>query len=81
MDNISLQSDEIEALKSIFEDQWEINIETGSYSIQIDKDVNLFITLSPEYPLCAPPKYELLAPTLTSAQKDIVKNAFQHIYE
>ncbi|XP_018573400.1 protein IMPACT-like [Anoplophora glabripennis] len=80
-DNISQQSDEIEVLKSIFEDQWEIDTETGTYSMQIDQNVKLFITLSPDYPSSAPPKYELLAPTLTSSQKDIIKTEFQRIYE
>lgn len=81
MDNISQQSDEIEVLKSIFEDQWEIDSETGTYSIQIDEDVKLFITLNPDYPLHAPPKYDLLAPKLTGPQKDVINNEFQRIYE
>lgn len=81
MDNVSQQSDEIEVLKSIFEDQWEIDAETGTYSMQIDKDIKLFITLTPDYPSHAPPKYELLAPRLTSSQKNDIKNEFQHIYK
>ncbi|KAJ8910828.1 hypothetical protein NQ315_015563 [Exocentrus adspersus] len=81
MDNISQQLDEIEVLKAIFEDQWQIDTETGTYSMQINEDVKLFITLDPAYPSHAPPKYELMAPGLTSTQKNVIKNEFQHIYE
>ncbi|KAJ8964734.1 hypothetical protein NQ314_004665 [Rhamnusium bicolor] len=73
MDNISQQSDEIEVLKSIFEEQWEIDTETGTYSIQIEKDIKLFITLNPDYPSHAPPKYDLLAPGLSGNQKELIK--------
>ncbi|KAJ8944138.1 hypothetical protein NQ318_013322 [Aromia moschata] len=81
MDNISQQLDEIEVLKSIFEEQWEIDTETGIYSIEITKDVKLFITLNSGYPSSAPPTYDLLAPNLNNNQKELIKNEFQSIYE
>ncbi|XP_060527747.1 protein IMPACT-B-like isoform X2 [Cylas formicarius] len=81
MDNISQQADEIEALKSIFEDQWHFNSEAGSYCIQITRDVELWITLNPEYPSDLPPTHELLAPTLSKSQKDLVDQEFKTIFE
>lgn len=81
MDNIALQLDEIEVLKSIYNDQWVVEDIPFTYSIEISKDVKLFITLPPEYPSDMPPKYELLAPTLSGSQKLSVDNEFKSIYE
>ncbi|CAH0546202.1 unnamed protein product [Brassicogethes aeneus] len=80
MDNIPQQSDEIEALKSIYDDQWVIEDIESTYSIEIDKNIKLYITLSPDYPSEKPPNYELLAPTLSAKQKDLVAEKFQEIY-
>jgi len=81
MDNLSQQAEEMEVLTSIFEDQWKYNKVTNSYSIQLAKDIELWITLNPKYPSDRPPKYELWAPNFSKAQKDLVDNRFTQIYE
>lgn len=80
MDNISQQSDEIEALKSIFGDEWHVDTETGTYNINISKEVKLFITLTSDYPSSSLPKYELLAPNLNISQKKTIEQKFQNLY-
>ncbi|XP_057671882.1 protein IMPACT homolog [Diorhabda carinulata] len=81
MDNISQQSDEIEALKSIYGEEWRSETVPGTYSIDISKDVRLYITLVPEYPSSSLPKYELLAPNLTFNQKKFIQQKFHNLYE
>lgn len=81
MDNISQQSDEIEALKSIFGDEWHVDTETGTYNINISKEVKLFITLTSDYPSSSLPKYELLAPNLNISQKKTIEQKFQNLYK
>ncbi|XP_023020366.2 protein IMPACT-B [Leptinotarsa decemlineata] len=81
MDNISIQAEEMETLKSIFEDQWQIDSKTGICSIDITKEVTLFITLTPDYPSDGLPKYELLAPELKLSQKKAIEAKFQSLYE
>uniref|UniRef100_A0A6P7FCV0 Protein IMPACT-like n=1 Tax=Diabrotica virgifera virgifera TaxID=50390 RepID=A0A6P7FCV0_DIAVI len=81
MDNVSQQLDEIEALKSIFGDEWQVDSGTGTYSIDISKEVKLFITLVPEYPSSSLPGYELLAPNLHFSQKKNIEQRFQNLYE
>lgn len=81
MDNLSQQAEEMEVLNSIFEEQWKFNDETDSYTIQIAKDIELWITLNKDYPSDRPPKYELWAPNLSRIQKDLIDKSFQEIYE
>ncbi|CAG9840985.1 unnamed protein product [Diabrotica balteata] len=81
MDNVSQQLDEIEALKSIFGEEWQVDSDTATYSIDISKEVKLFITLVPEYPSSSLPRYELLAPNLHFSQKKNIEQRFQNLYE
>lgn len=82
MDNLSQQFDEIEALSSIYDQDWKIENEDGtSYSIQVTPDVKLFITFIPEYPSEKPPKYEMTAPALTVEQKRQIEEEFKQIYK
>ncbi|KAJ3663825.1 hypothetical protein Zmor_008047 [Zophobas morio] len=81
MDNLAEQCEEIEALKSIYDNKWKLEPATNCYSIQITPNVKLFITLNENYPSTAPPNFELLAPTLTVDQKQQVTDEFQEIYE
>lgn len=81
MDNLSQQAEEMEVLSSIFEDQWKFIKKTDSYSIQIAKDIEMWITLNKDYPSDRPPKYELWAPNLSKAQKDLINESFKEIYE
>ncbi|KAL3275538.1 hypothetical protein HHI36_020297 [Cryptolaemus montrouzieri] len=81
MDNLSQQADEIEVLKSIYEDEWVEEDGNCSFSMQVTPDVKLFITLHPEYPSESPPKYELLAPELTKDQKTKIHRELKSIFE
>lgn len=81
MDNVSQQAEEMEVLSSIFDDQWKFNKVTDSYSIQLAKDIELWITLNEDYPSEKPPKYELWAPNLSRAKKNVVDKSFSEIYE
>ncbi|KAG5898032.1 hypothetical protein JTB14_001743 [Gonioctena quinquepunctata] len=80
MDNIAMQSDEMEALESIFGDQWQVDCGTGVCSFDVTKEVKLFITLTPNYPSDGLPKYELLAPELSLDQKKLIEEKFQNLY-
>jgi hypothetical protein len=81
MDNLAEQCEEIEALKSIYDTNWNIETDTNSYSMQVSPNVKLFICLNQGYPSNAPPSFELLAPTLSSQQKQQVSDEFHEIYE
>ncbi|CAG9816016.1 unnamed protein product, partial [Phaedon cochleariae] len=81
MDNISQQSDEMEALTSIFGDEWQMDPGTKMCSIDITKEVKLFITLIPEYPSSSLPQYELLAPNLSLQQKKHIDEEFENLYK
>ncbi|KAJ8981294.1 hypothetical protein NQ317_004030 [Molorchus minor] len=81
MENVSQQLEEIEVLKSIFNNDWKTDTETGIYSFQFKNDVKLFITLNPDYPSDAPPSYDLLAPNLSSNDKELIKKEFKRIYD
>lgn len=81
LDNISQQTEEMEALTSIYGNQWKIDDKTGICSIEITKSVKFYITLVPEYPLKCLPKYELLAPGLSAKQKQQIDKEFKIIFE
>ncbi|EFA00826.2 Protein IMPACT-B-like Protein [Tribolium castaneum] len=81
MDNLAEQCEELEALKSIYDDNWRLEMDTNCYSIQINPNVKLFVTLNDDYPSSKPPSFELLAPTLTSEQKQLISDEFGSIYE
>ena len=81
MDNLAEQCEEIEALKSIYDNKWKLEPATNCYSIQITPNVKLFITLNENYPSTAPPSFELLAATMTVEQKQRVSGEFQEIVE
>lgn len=81
MDNLAEQCEEIEALKSIYEDNWQVQSGTNCYSMQVTPNVKLFITLNDDYPSQKPPNFELLAPTLSRDQKQLISDEFHQIYE
>ncbi|CAH1968837.1 unnamed protein product [Acanthoscelides obtectus] len=80
-DNIAQQAEEMEALKSIFEDRWQVDSTTGLCSIDITKQVKLYITLVPEYPSNSLPNYELLAPELIADERQHIEDEFQNLFE
>lgn len=81
MENFTQQTEEMEALTSIYGDEWKIDDKTGICSIQLTKSIILYITLVPEYPSKTLPKYELLAPGLSTNQKHMVDKEFKNIFE
>ncbi|XP_045463525.1 protein IMPACT-like [Harmonia axyridis] len=81
VDDISQQADEIEVLKSIYENEWIAEDGSGSFTMKISPSVKLFITLQPGYPSKNPPKYELMAPELTTDEKHKLYKEFKTIYE
>ncbi|XP_017775592.1 PREDICTED: protein IMPACT-like [Nicrophorus vespilloides] len=81
MNNNALQAEELVTLKSIYGSQWKENdVVENLYSINIAKDVELYITLNSSYPLEGPPSYDLLAPILTKNVKYIINCALDEIY-
>ncbi|KRT83378.1 hypothetical protein AMK59_4375, partial [Oryctes borbonicus] len=81
MDNLTQQKDEIEALSSIYGSDWKEESDSGCFfSIEVDDNVKLFITLNPEYPSNSPPSYQLLAPSLDRRTKQKIGNSFEQIY-
>nr|CAI5828532.1 unnamed protein product [Callosobruchus analis] len=80
-DNIVQQAEEMEALKSIFENRLQVDGATGTCSIDITKQVKLYITLVPEYPSQSLPKYDLLAPELSAEEKHHIEEEFHNLFE
>lgn len=81
VDNISQQSEEVEALISIFGDKLQIDNTTGMCSIDISKNIKLYLTMVPEYPSHSLPNYDMLAPELSIDEKQFIDNEFQKIFE
>lgn len=80
MDNLAQHVDEIEALSSIYGAEWKAENDSGTeFSIQVTKDVKLFVTFTSEYPSDGPPKYELQAPSMSTSQKQIIAAEFASI--
>lgn len=75
------QAHEIEALSSIYGDKWKRENESGtSFSIEIDKQTILFITMNEMYPSKCRPTYELQAPHLSKEDKTKIFQVFNDIY-
>ncbi|XP_051879613.1 protein IMPACT [Pristis pectinata] len=85
-DNLQKQIDEIEALSSIYEDNWTVVDEAARiFSIRIvDQQpkwtICLQVTLPPEYPTAAPPVYQLNAPWLRGHERANLSNDLEEIY-
>ncbi|GBP41353.1 Protein IMPACT-B [Eumeta japonica] len=83
-DNLAKQIEEIEALSSIYNEDWATESENcRSYSIKIIEnkiEAILYVTLPLEYPTSAPPKYELSAPTLDRKAKENLYKALDEVY-
>ncbi|XP_065161873.1 protein IMPACT-A-like [Atheta coriaria] len=80
MENCKLQEEQ-EVLSSIYADEWKKEIDgENSYSIQINPDVKLYVTLNDSYPSEGPPIYSLLAPTLSKYLKHKIAEEFDTLY-
>ncbi|XP_046676099.1 protein IMPACT-like [Homalodisca vitripennis] len=84
MENKHRQADEIEALCSIYGDQWQTEDELNqAYCVAVTEgkcDAVLHIKLPPEYPSIAPPQYQLSAPTLSREDKQSLSDRLESIY-
>lgn len=78
------QAEEIEALSSIYGDDWTTESEaTRSYSIKIkenNNEVRLYVTMPVDYPSQAPPKYELSAPWMERKAKTNLHHTLDEVY-
>ncbi|KAG8297252.1 hypothetical protein J6590_038856 [Homalodisca vitripennis] len=78
------RADEIEALCSIYGDQWQTEDELNqAYCVAVTEgkcDAVLHIKLPPEYPSIAPPQYQLSAPTLSREDKQSLSDRLESIY-
>lgn len=77
------QIEEVEALTSIYADDFTIDSETyRSYSIKIKENNNeviLSVTMPPDYPLEAHPKYEFSAPWMDRKAKENLRHSLEEV--
>ncbi|XP_026316203.1 protein IMPACT-like [Hyposmocoma kahamanoa] len=83
-DNLTKQAEEVEALSSIYSDDWTTESDLSkSYNIKIQegkKEATLYVTMPPNYPSQAPPKYELSAPWMDRKAKEKLRSALDEVY-
>ncbi|CAK1589675.1 unnamed protein product [Parnassius mnemosyne] len=83
-DNLTKQIEEVEALSSIYGEDWTTESESNrSYNIKIkenDREVILYVTMPPDYPGQAPPKYELSAPWMDRREKEKLHISLDEVY-
>lgn len=87
-DNLTRQIEEVEALSSIYGEEWcTLEESKREYSIQIcdpDKqsynNICLQICLPVDYPALAPPNYQLSAPWLKTEDRRAIENELADIY-
>lgn len=79
-DNLSRQVEEIEALCSIYGNEWKTEDEENrSYSIKIEGAV-LYVILPSDYPSASPPQYQLSAPYLGINEKQLISSQLDEVY-
>ncbi|XP_013147870.1 PREDICTED: protein IMPACT-like [Papilio polytes] len=83
-DNLTKQFEEVEALSSIYGEDWTTESEaTRSYNIKIKEnahEVILYVTMPLDYPGQAPPKYELSAPWMDRREKEKLHQSLDEVY-
>ncbi|XP_053322459.1 protein IMPACT isoform X2 [Spea bombifrons] len=87
-ENLQSQIDEIEALSSIYGDDWCVIDEAARiFCITISDSTDqltwtlcLQVILPPEYPSSAPPLYQLNAPWLRGQDRAVLSNSLEEIY-
>ncbi|XP_069695439.1 protein IMPACT-like isoform X2 [Periplaneta americana] len=84
VDNLSRQVEEIEALSSIYGNEWKTEDEANrAYSIRIEEGTQsavLYITVPADYPSASPPQYQLSAPTLSAQDKQTISTQLDEVY-
>ncbi|KAJ9592784.1 hypothetical protein L9F63_015562, partial [Diploptera punctata] len=79
-DNLSRQVEEIEALCSIYGNEWKTEDEANrSYSIKIE-DAVLYVKMPSDYPSASPPEYQLSAPYLGTSEKQRISSHMDQVY-
>ncbi|XP_072425802.1 protein IMPACT isoform X2 [Chiloscyllium punctatum] len=87
-ENLQKQIDEIEALSSIYEDEWCVIDEAARiFCIRVVDELEnptwtvcLQVMLPPEYPSSAPPVYQLNASWLRGQERTALSNSLEEIY-
>ncbi|XP_067833882.1 protein IMPACT isoform X3 [Heptranchias perlo] len=87
-ENLQRQIDEIEALSSIYEDEWCVIDEASRiFCIRIVDELEhpkwticLQVMFPPGYPTAAPPIYQLNAPWLRGQERMVLSNSLEEIY-
>ncbi|XP_045455172.1 protein IMPACT-B-like [Melitaea cinxia] len=83
-DNLAKQIEEVEALSSIYDNDWMTESEESrSYSIKIKENKNeviLYVTMCEGYPSKNPPKYEISAPWMDRKAKEDLHYCLNEIY-
>ncbi|XP_073961213.1 protein IMPACT-B-like isoform X2 [Choristoneura fumiferana] len=83
-DNIIKQDEEIEALSSIYGDDWSTESDvTRTFRIRVvenQQEALLYVTMPPEYPSKSPPKFELSAPWMDRKEKVKLHQALNDVY-
>ncbi|XP_063393781.1 protein IMPACT-like [Cydia fagiglandana] len=83
-ENLTKQDEEIEALSSIYGDDWTTESDvTRSYKIRVEENKHeaiLYVTMPPEYPSQSPPKFELSAPWMERKDKADLHQALNEVY-
>lgn len=78
------QVEEIEALCSIYGNDWKVEDESNrSYSIEIKEGrhtVILYLTLPPEYPSKMQPTYQLSSPALKRDEKEFITRSLEEMF-
>lgn len=82
VENIAAQIEELEALAAIYGKRWkQCYNQEDTYNIKITDDVELWITLNPDYPSDKPPSFDFWAPKMTPTQKEMVEKEFEKQYK
>ncbi|KAJ8708387.1 hypothetical protein PYW07_010512 [Mythimna separata] len=83
-ENLIKQAEEVEALSSIYGDDWTTESEAArSYSVRIVENKNeviLYVTMPVDYPSQSPPKYELSAPWMERKAKTKLHHTLDEVY-
>ncbi|XP_028178423.1 protein IMPACT-like [Ostrinia furnacalis] len=80
--NKTRQLEEVEALSSIYGEDWVTESE-ACYSIKvkdIKREILLSVTMTPDYPSQSPPQYELSAPWMDRKAKQILHQTLDAVY-
>lgn len=71
-------------MTSIYGEEWNVeDADSRNFSfnmIENDRDFSIYVHLPTNYPSEAPPTYDIMAPSLTKSEKDIIDNELNKVY-